>query len=77
MSLVQNVPFFSIMLSMFSGIVSSVLPVKWAKRLNTAMITIVAKLPATTFNAVVAIIGAPLLSIAISKSLDAAHLTLE
>ena len=44
---------------------------------EAAMITIVAKLPATTFNAVVAIIGAPLLSIAISKSLDAAHLTLE
>ena len=41
MTLVQNVPFFSIMLSMFSGIVSSVLPVKWAKWLNTAMITIV------------------------------------
>jgi multicomponent Na+:H+ antiporter subunit D len=29
------------MLSMFSGIVSSILPVKWAKWLNTAMITIV------------------------------------
>ena len=29
------------MLSMFSGIVSSVLPVRWAKRLNTAMITLV------------------------------------
>ena len=41
MTLVQNVPFFSIMLSMFSGIVSSILPVKWAKWLNTAMITIV------------------------------------
>ena len=38
MSLVQNVPFFSIMLSMFSGIVSSVLPEKWARRLNMAMI---------------------------------------
>ena len=31
MSLVQNVPFFSIMLSMFSGIVSSILPTKWAR----------------------------------------------
>ena len=41
MLLVQNVPFFSIMLSMFSGIVSSMLPEKWAKRLNTAMILIV------------------------------------
>ena len=41
MELVQNIPFFCIMLSMFSGIVSSVLPVKWARRLNTAMILIV------------------------------------
>ena len=38
MAFVQNVPFFSIMLSMFSGIVSSVLPGKFARRLNTAMI---------------------------------------
>ena len=41
MALVQNVPFFSIMLSMFSGIVSSVLPGRWAKRLNTAMLLLV------------------------------------
>ena len=41
MSLVQNVPFFSIMISMFSGIVSSILPEKWAKRLNAAMICLV------------------------------------
>ena len=41
MKLVQNIPFFCMMLSMFSGIVSSVLPVKWARRLNTAMILIV------------------------------------
>ncbi len=41
MEFVQNVPFFSIMLSMFSGIVSSVLPGKYARGLNTAMITIV------------------------------------
>lgn len=38
MAFVQNVPFFSIMLSMFSGIVSSILPGKAAKRLNTAVI---------------------------------------
>jgi len=44
MALVQNVPFFSIMLSMFSGIVSSVLPGKWAKRLNAWMILIVGML---------------------------------
>lgn len=41
MAFVQNVPFFSIMISMFSGIVSSVLPWKAARRLNAAMITIV------------------------------------
>lgn len=41
MEFVQNVPFFSIMISMFSGIVSSVLPGKWARRLNTAAITVV------------------------------------
>ena len=42
MEFVQNVPFFSIMISMFSGIVSSVLPEKYAKRLNAAMISVVA-----------------------------------
>ncbi len=41
MAFVQNVPFFSIMLSMFSGIVSSILPGKAAKRLNTAVILVV------------------------------------
>lgn len=41
MAFVQNVPFFAIMLSMFSGIVSSVLPGKAAKRLNTAVILII------------------------------------
>lgn len=44
---------------------------------DAALVTIVAKLPATTFNAVVAVIGAPLLSIAISKALDTAHLSLD
>jgi len=38
MQFVQNVPFFSIMISMFSGIVSSVLPGKYARRLNAIMI---------------------------------------
>lgn len=38
MDFIQNVPFFSIMISMFSGIVSSILPEKWAKRLNTTVI---------------------------------------
>ena len=46
MLLVQNVPFFSIMLSMFSGIVSSMLPEKWAKRLNVAMILTVGSMSA-------------------------------
>ena len=40
MPLVQNVPFFCIMLSMFSGIASSVLPQKWARRLNAAALTV-------------------------------------
>lgn len=42
MEFVQNMPFFSIMISMFSGIVSSVLPGKIARRLNTVMISLVA-----------------------------------
>lgn len=41
MDFVQNFPFFSIMISMFSGTVSSVLPGKAAKWLNTAVIAIV------------------------------------
>ena len=41
MELVQNVPFFSIMLSMFSGIVSSILPGPYARRLNAAMLATV------------------------------------
>lgn len=36
MAFVQNVPFFSIMISMFAGIVSSILPAKAARRLNIA-----------------------------------------
>ncbi|MGM9585848.1 MAG: ECF transporter S component [Faecousia sp.] len=42
-----------------------------------AVTTIVAKLPATTFNAVVAIIFAPILAVAIRKALEKNHLTLE
>ena len=44
MELVQNVPFFCIMLSMFSGTISSVLPGKAARFLNTVMIALVAAL---------------------------------
>ena len=46
MAFVQNVPFFSIILSMFSGIISSVLPEKAAKWLNTAVITLVGAMSA-------------------------------
>ena len=46
MLLVQNVPFFCIMLSMFSGIVSSVLPGKWARWLNAVMILAVGMMSA-------------------------------
>ena len=41
MNFVQNIPFFSIMISMFSGIISSVLKGRHARRLNTIMTAIV------------------------------------
>ena len=41
MEFAQNLPFFCIMLSMFSGTVSSVLSKKWARRLNIAMLSTV------------------------------------
>ena len=44
MELVQNVPFFCIMLSMLSGTVSSVLSGKWARRLNAVMLSVVVAL---------------------------------
>ena len=53
MLLVQNVPFFSIMLSMFSGIVSAILPEKWAKWLNAAMICVVGTMSAWLLHFVV------------------------
>ena len=46
MAFVQNFPFFSIILSMFSGTVCSVLPGKIAKWVNTAVITVVGVLSA-------------------------------
>lgn len=46
MDFVQNFPFFSIMISMFSGTVSSVLPGKAARWLNTAVIIVVGALSA-------------------------------
>lgn len=44
---------------------------------QAAALNVVGKLPATAFNACVAIIGAPLLASAISNALKKAHLSLE
>lgn len=41
MALPCNFPFFSIVLSMMSGIVSSVLPGKWARRVTMALLGVV------------------------------------
>lgn len=46
MDFIKNFPFFSIILSMFSGIICSVLPAKAARAVNTAVITIVGGLSA-------------------------------
>ena len=43
---IYNFPFFSIILSMFSGTVSSVLNGKWARRLNFAVLVVVGTLSA-------------------------------
>ena len=40
----QNIPFFSIMISMFSGIITSVLPPKHAKKVNYIMLTVITAL---------------------------------
>lgn len=42
-----------------------------------AMLSVIGKLPATVFNAVIAIVIAPLLAVAISEALKANHLSLE
>lgn len=39
-------------------------------------VVVIEKIPATTFNAVIAVVAAPLLAMAISKSLEKAHLKL-
>lgn len=44
---------------------------------EAALLNVIAKLPATTFNAVVAILFAPILAVAIRKALKKNHLTLE
>lgn len=41
---------------------------------EAALLTVVGKLPATTFNAAIAVICAPLLAIAVDKALEKAHL---
>ncbi|MBQ2902541.1 MAG: sodium:proton antiporter [Agathobacter sp.] len=46
MAFVQNVPFFSIMISMFAGIVSSILPAKAARRLNIAATVVIGAMSA-------------------------------
>ncbi|HAL88980.1 MAG TPA: hypothetical protein DCO69_07680, partial [Clostridiales bacterium] len=42
-----------------------------------ALTAVIAKLPATTFNAVVAIVFAPVLAVSVRKALEHNHLTLE
>ena len=44
---------------------------------DAAWLTIIAKLPATLFNAVIAVVAAPLLGVAIRSALKKSHLTLE
>ena len=55
-----------------------VLPEQFDKLMEEkARADVVAKLPATTFNAVVAIVFAPVLAVSIRKALEHNHLTLE
>lgn len=49
MEFVKNFPFFSIILSMFSGTISSVLSGKWAKRLTLFVLSIVGVMSAILF----------------------------
>ena len=44
---------------------------------EAAMIGVIEKIPATTFNAVIAIIGAPILAVAIRAALKKAHLSID
>jgi len=43
---------------------------------DAALLTLVGKIPATVFNAVVAIVAAPILAIAVRKALSKSHLSL-
>ena len=45
--------------------------------LEAAALTVITKLPATTFNAVIAIVFAPMLAISIRKALEKNRLTLD
>ena len=44
---------------------------------DAALLSVIGKLPATTFNAAVAVIFAPLLAVAIRKALERSHLSLQ
>ena len=44
---------------------------------DAALLTVIGKLPATTFNALVAVIFAPILAIAIQKALEKNHLSID
>ena len=48
MEIIRNFPCLSILLAMFSAIISSALKGKWAKRLNTFVVTTVGILSAAT-----------------------------
>ena len=47
MAFVQNFPFMSIILSLFSGPLSSILNGKWAKRVNIAVISAIGLMSAS------------------------------
>ena len=53
MEFVRNFPFISIILSLFSGPLSSILDGKWAKRLNTAVIVIIGIMSACVLGYVI------------------------
>lgn len=50
MEFVQNFPFMSIILSLFSGPLSSILSGKWAKRVNMAVITVIGLMSAAVLG---------------------------
>lgn len=53
MDFVQNFPFISIILSLFSGPLSVIISGKWAKRVNTAVITVIGAMSACVLGYVV------------------------